>query len=488
MAVREPWQRPGLLGSIRVRILAAVLVLLAGSSAVSIFIARRDLLGRLDEEVKVDLRQEAEEFEILAGGIDPRTGQPFGDDVEAIFDLYFRREVVDEGESLLAFVGGELYQSERAAGVVAADQLDQPIGYWLSLPEREEGELDTPAGQVRYIALPLPLGAEAHRGLFVVANFPEFERREIDDAVRTQALTQFGTIILASLIGLALAGRVLRPLRSLADTAQTISETDLTRRIAVRGEDEASRIAGAFNDMLGRLERAFAAQRQFLDDASHELRAPLTVIRGHIELLEFEDDPEERSASITLITDEIERMSRIVEDLLLLAKAERPDYFTMEPVDVAELTTDVYRKAAVLCAREWRLESTAPVFIRADGHRLTQAMMQLAQNVCDHTDDPASVGIGSRVEDGLIRLWVHDSGAGVPREDSQRIFERFVKRSGRSSGSGLGLSIVAAIARAHGGYARLGPGPGPGARFEIVLPRSGAEPAGGQDLASPPGP
>ena len=485
MAGGASWQRTDLLGSMRVRILAAVLVLLAGSSAVSIVIARTNLLERLDEEVKVDLRQEAQEFQILAGGIDPRTGQPFGDDIEAIFDLYFRREVPDEGESLLAFVGGALYHSERAAGVVEAAELTQAIGYWLSLPEREEGRLETPVGQVRYIALPLPLGGGSRSGLFVVANFPALERGEIDDAVRTQAITQFGTIILASLVGLALAGRVLRPLRSLADTAQTISETDLTRRIAVRGQDEASRIAGAFNDMLGRLERAFAAQRQFLDDASHELRAPLTVIRGHIELLEFEADPEERAATITLITDEIERMSRIVEDLLLLAKAERPDFFTMEPVDVAELTTDVHRKAAVLCDREWRLESTASAFIRADGQRLTQAMMQLAQNVCDHTEDGA-VGIGSKVEDGQVRLWVHDSGAGVPREDAQRIFERFVKGSERSAGSGLGLSIVAAIAKAHGGYAHLSPGPG--ARFEIVVPRHGAEPAGGRDLTSPPTP
>jgi two-component system, OmpR family, sensor kinase len=484
LAERELWQRPGLFGSIRVRILAAVLVLLAGLSAVSIVVLRNSLLERLDQRVQVELRQEAEEFELLAGGIDPRTGAPFGDDFEALFDLYFQREVADVGESLMAFVEDRLYQSERAAGVVAPAEVDEAIEYWLSLEEREEGELDTPEGQVRYIALPLTGGTRD--GLVVVAAFPAFERADIDDAVRTQAITQFGTIVLAALLGLGLAGRVLRPLRSLADTAQTISETDLTRRIAVRGEDEASRIAGAFNDMLGRLERAFAAQRQFLDDASHELRAPLTVIRGHIELLEFEADPEERSVTITLITDEIERMSRIVEDLLLLAKAERPDFFTMEPVDIAELTTDVHRKAAVLCAREWRLESTAPAFIRADRQRLTQAMMQLAQNACDHTDVRASVGIGSRVEDGAVRLWVHDSGAGVPREDAQRIFERFVKGSDRSGGSGLGLSIVAAIAKAHGGYAGLGPGPG--ARFEIVVPRHGVEPVGGRDLTSPPTP
>jgi two-component system, OmpR family, sensor kinase len=468
----------------RVRILAAVVVLLAGSSAVSIVVLRNSLLERLDATVKAELRQEAEEFELLASGLDPRTGEAFGDDLEAIYDLYFQREVADVGESLLAFVGDRLYRSERAAGVVEPSKLTGAIAYWLSLDERGEGRLETPVGLVRYVALPL---AERNQdGLFVVVNFPAFERRDIDDAVRTQALTQFGTILLAALIGLGLAGRVLRPLRSLADTAQTISETDLTRRIPVRGHDEASRIAGAFNDMLERLERAFTAQRQFLDDASHELRAPLTVIRGHIEQLEFEPDPEERIAAITLVTGEIERMSRIVEDLLLLAKAERPDFFTMEPVDIAELTTDVYRKAAVLCTREWQLESTADAVIRADGQRLTQAMMQLAQNACEHTADGASIRIGSQVEDGLVRLWVHDSGTGVPPVDAERIFERFVKGPDRPGGSGLGLSIVAAIAKAHGGYARVGPDIGQGARFEIVVPRHGVKSARAEKSTSPP--
>jgi two-component system, OmpR family, sensor kinase len=475
---REARQWPVLLGSMRVRILAAVVVLLALSSAVSIVVLRNSLLEDLDQAVQAELRQEAEEFELLSSGLDPRTGEPFGDDLEAIYDLYFAREVADVGESLLAFVGDRLYQSERAAGVVEPARLEGAIAYWQSLDERQEGRLDTSVGRVRYFAL--PLAERNQNGLFVVANFPAFERADIDDAVRTQALTQFGTILLAALLGLGLAGRVLRPLRSLADTAQTISETDLTRRIPVRGQDEASRIAGAFNDMLGRLQRAFAEQRQFLDDASHELRSPLTVIRGHIEQLEFEADPEERRSAIALITDEIERMSRIVEDLLLLAKSERPDFFTMEPVDIAELTADVYRKAAVLCTRDWRLESTAPAIIRGDGQRLTQAMMQLAQNACDHTDDGASIRIGSRVEDGLLRLWVHDDGAGVPPADAQRIFERFVKGSDRGSGSGLGLPIVAAIAKAHGGYARLGPAPARGARFEVIIPSLNDEPVGSQ--------
>jgi two-component system OmpR family sensor kinase len=462
---RAWWYGP--LGSMRVRILAAVVVLLAGSSALSIVVARNELIRRLNEEVEVDLRQEAQEFQLLARGLDPRTGRRFAD-LQALFDLYFQREVADEGESLLGFIEDQLYRSERAAGVVEAGRLDDAIAHWLSLGEREQGELDTAVGHARYVALPLTGWPE--EGLFVVANFPALERTEIDDAVRTQAVTQFGAILVALLIGLVLADRVLRPLRSLTDTAQTISETDLTRRIPVRGRDEASRIAATFNDMLGRIQRAFTAQRQFLDDASHELRAPLTVIRGHVEMLEFEPDPGERRAMIGLISEEIERMSRIVEDLLLLAKAERPDFFTMGRVDVAELTADVYRKAMVLCRRRWELAATADAVIRADAQRLTQAMMQLAQNACAHTEEGAPIRIGSHVADGDVHLWVHDNGTGVARGHERRIFERFVKGPDQREGSGLGLAIVAAIARAHGGDARLAPAPGHGARFEIVIP------------------
>jgi two-component system, OmpR family, sensor kinase len=477
MNIHMAWRWRDLLGSMRVRILAALVILLAGSSAISIVVLRNGLLTRLDEEVKVDLRKEAEEFQLLATGLSERTKPPLGDNLKVIFDLYLRREVADEGESLLAFIGDDLYRLERAPGVVAAQELDDAIAYWLSLNEREEGRLDTPVGHVRYVALPLAAGTQ--EGLFVVANFSALEQGEINAAVRRQALTQFGTILIGSLLGIALAGRVLRPLRSLADTAQTISETDLTRRIPVRGEDEASRIARAFNDMLGRLERAFAAQRQFLDEASHELRVPLTVIRGHIEIIEFETDPQERNETIMLVTNEIERMSRIVEDLLLLAKAERPDYFEMETVDVAHLTSDIYRKAAVLASREWRLESTADVVIRADGQRLTQAMMQLAENACAHTVEGSLITIGSQVEDGVVTFWVHDSGPGVSPADAKRIFRRFVKVSDSSGGSGLGLSIVAAIAQAHGGYARVAPDHGRGARFEIIVPTTiGTPPAG----------
>jgi signal transduction histidine kinase len=467
---RQAKPHRALLRTMRVRILAAVVVLLAASAAVSIVVLRGVLLDSLDSEITVDLRQEVEEFELLAGGLDPRTGEPFGRDVGAVFDVYFAREVPDEGETLLAFTGTSLYRSARAPDAVPAGELSDAIAYWLSLDEREEGVLDTGAGKAKYVALPLPPNGSSAGGLFVAANFPAFERSEIDEAVRTQALTQFLTILVASLIGFVLAGRVLRPLRALAETARNISDTDLTRRIEVDGTDEASDIARAFNDMLERLESSFAAQRDFLDDASHELRVPLAVVRGNVEVLELVDDAAERARMIAVITDEIERMDRIVEDLLLLARAERPGFLSTDLVDVASMTIDVHRRATSLGDRRWEIDSIAHVEVIADSQRLTQAMMQLAQNACQHTVAGDRIGIGSAATDRLV-LWVHDSGPGVPVEDQERIFRRHVRGANRRAGNGLGLglSIVTAIAQAHGGLARVAE-TAVGARFEIVLP------------------
>jgi two-component system, OmpR family, sensor kinase len=467
-SVAEPRHWHPLLGSMRVRIVLAVVLLLAMSAGVSIFLLRNVLLDRLDEEITVALHREVEELEIIAGDLDPQTGQPFGDDFAAAFDLYFEREVADEGETLLAFVDGRLYETKNSPSAVAADQLENAIAYWLSPTTPDEGTLDTGVGSARYLRVRLTEGT--HDALFVAANFPASERDEINDAVRTQAIVQFGMIVIAALLGLALAGRVLRPLSRLADTAQTISATDLTRRISVRGQDEASRTATAFNDMVERIERANAAQRRFLDDASHELRSPMTVIRGHIELLPLEADPRERKAIVTVITDEIDRMNRIVEDLLLLARSERPGFLSIEPVDIAELTDDVHRRASVLCGRTWLLDRQARVVVRADRQLLTQAMVQYAQNVCEHTPPGVTARIGSTVSGNSVHLWIEDDGPGVPADQAPRVFERFVKGAHRPEGSGLGLSIVAAIAEAHRGRARLAPSVSGGARFEIVLP------------------
>jgi two-component system OmpR family sensor kinase len=153
-------------------------------------------------------------------------------------------------------------------------------------------------------------------------------------------------LILASLLAWVVAGRVLAPLRLLGDTARSIGESDLTRRIPVEGDDELVDLARTFNEMLGRLEEAFASQKAFISDAGHELRTPITIIRGHLEVMG--DDPDERRETLELVSDELGRMSRLVNDLLLLAKANRPDFLEPQTIDLDDLTRELFAKASAL--------------------------------------------------------------------------------------------------------------------------------------------
>lgn len=458
----------------RVRILAVVVLLLLAASTGSVVLLRSALLDRLDEEVARGLDREAEEFRLLRSGNDPETGEPFGDDVRAVFDTYFAREIADEGESLLAFVDGRVYASRRAQDAFDADDIPEATRFWLSLDEPRRGRIMTDVGEARYVALPLS-GSDGD-ALFVVANFPAFERAEIDEAVRVHIGIQLLTLAVASALGVVLAGRVLRPLAWLATTARTISETDLSRRIPFRGRDEASVIAQTFNEMLTRLERAITTQRQFLDDTSHELRTPLTIIRGQLEVLEFDASPAEREEAVALVLEEVDRLSRMVDDLFLLAHAQRPDFLQRRRVDLGELLRDVHRKVTALGDRRWHVDARDGLHVDGDPQRLTQAVMQLVANAVRHTVDGDDVRLSTSARDGCAVVTVADSGPGVDPEDAPRIFARFGRgRAARpAAGAGMGLAIVLAIAEAHGGTARLVPGGGAGARFEIVVPLAGA--------------
>jgi two-component system, OmpR family, sensor kinase len=272
-------------------------------------------------------------------------------------------------------------------------------------------------------------------------------------------------------LAFVIAGRVLAPLRELTDTARSITETDLTRRIEVVGHDEVAEAGRTFNAMLDRLQAAFATQKSFVADAGHELRTPITIIRGHLELLG--DDAQERRETVTLVCDELDRMSRFVDDLLLLAQAEQADFVQPSDVDLDALTEELMAKASALAPRDWQLESVGFGRLHADRQRLTQAVMQLAQNAVQHTAEGDRIAIGSSLRDGHARLWVRDRGPGVAQADRDRIFDRFARGSGarRSAGAGLGLTIVSAIAEAHGGSVRLEPaGPDGGALFTVTIP------------------
>jgi two-component system OmpR family sensor kinase len=446
---------------------------MAFSTLLSVLAIRQVLLARTADRVDLALTQEVEEFRQLVSGNNPADGEPFRGRLRLIFNTFFDRNVPGEGETLIAYVDGRQHAIESAASGGAVQEGDHP-GRWAELTRSERGDIETPAGTtVRYLAVPIE-GAEGLQGVFVVAASLSSERREVEEAVRLAALVLLSVLLIASVLAWLVAGRVLAPLRLLADTARSIGETGLSRRIPVTGNDEIADLSRTFNAMLDRLEAAFQTQREFVSDASHELRTPITIVRGHLELLG--DDPDERRETIALVTSELDRMSRFVDDLLLLAKAEREDFLRVSQIELGALTDELLDKATALGDRQWQLESRGEAVLVADRERLTQALMGLAQNAVQHTGPGDPVWLGSEADRREARLWVRDAGPGVTAEDQERIFSRFARASAsrrRSEGAGLGLAIVRAIADAHGGRVALSSRPGAGATFTVIIPLGG---------------
>jgi signal transduction histidine kinase len=452
--------------------LVGFVALLAIATLASVLIARQVLEARLSERIAAELQQEVAELRKVAGSTDPATGQPFGTHVRRLFTAYFATNAWSDGEAALSFVAGKPFL--RSPSYDPSYRLDRDaalVARWSAVHRTEQGGVETAAGRVDYLAVPVTARGKV-LGTFVAAQFRDLEQGAFQDAYIATGAVGLAVLLIGSLLAWRMAGTVLRPVESLTSTARRITESDLTQRIEVRGRDETAKLAKTFNAMLDRLERAFGSQRQFLDDAGHELRTPITIIRGHLELLE--DDPEEREETLALVLDELDRMGRMVNELILLAKAERPDFLQLAPVEVAPLTEELLTKASALAPRAWVLDGSGHGTILADHHRLTEAVMQLAQNASAHTQEGDEIGIGSAVGGDGARFWVRDTGCGIAPADQTVIFERFERRGSRSGGRGLGLAIVRAIAEAHGGGVVVESEPGRGAVFTIDVPLNGA--------------
>jgi two-component system, OmpR family, sensor kinase len=460
-----------LLSSARLRIVGWFILLLALALFTALLALRLLLLDGLEERIQQEMVQEVEELRSLAGGLDPADGQPFGSRIDRLFEVFLQRNLPLPNETMVTFIDGELFLRSLGEPPLRLDRQPQLVARWRDVTEPSRGQVTTDeVGRIDYLAVPLQLEG-APQGVFVVAAFTDIARQDVDEVVRVTALVGLGALLLGAALSWSVSGRVLAPVRELTQTARTISETDLGGRIEVTGDDEIGQLAVTFNAMLDRLEGAFITQRHFIDDAGHELRTPITIIRGHLELLE--DDPAERAETIDLVLDELDRMNRMVEDLLVLAKAQRPDFLNLAVTDLNPLVAEIHAKATAMAPRRWALEVGSGGRIVADGQRLTQAVVQLAANAVQHTADGDTITIGSDVADEQTCIWVRDEGPGIAPEDQERIFSRFSRGAGArrsSDGAGLGLSIVKAIAEAHGGRLHVSSTPGAGATFTLTIP------------------
>jgi two-component system OmpR family sensor kinase len=464
----------------RWRIIAWMVVTMTVGLAVVVVTVRGVLLTSVANGANHDVVQEIDEFRSFAAqGLDPETAQPFTSSARML-EVYLTRQQPSASELLLGVFPSTGHVYEQRGGLVPPSPAYDPLQdseFLADIERTNAGRHDSVVGTIRWgkVDLEGPGGVE---GSLLVLYFTQAEEGAVQETVTTLVLVSLGTLLVMVALAFIAASQILRPLRLLQRTAEEITERRLTTRIPVSGTDDVSQLARTFNAMLARLETAFDTQQQFVDDAGHELRTPITAIRGHLELLHTRT-PAEQAQTITLLTGELDRMGRIVNDLLALARADQPDFVQSVETDIGELTLDIESVAQGLADRRWVLSNIADGVAAVDPQRMTQAVLQLASNAVQHTRTGDEIRISSDFVSiagtSMVRFTVADTGPGVHPDDRDRIFERFT-RSGKDSsvsGAGLGLAIVAAIARAHGGHIHVGGEYGAGATFTLAVPVAG---------------
>jgi heavy metal sensor kinase len=287
------------------------------------------------------------------------------------------------------------------------------------------------------------------------------------------------TIVLAGGGGVFLARQVFQPIEKITETAKKIEESDLSRRIEVKSKDELGRLATTLNQMIARLERAFIRQKEFTSDASHELRAPLTVIQAESTLsLQRPREAHEYRKSLETIAQESEHLATIINQLLTLARADAgKKQQVFEIINLADLVRDLCSDVEIICQEKkltLKQERFDESFIMGDTRNLRNLFHNLLDNAMRYTPEGGSIAVMVHQKDTRIVVSIKDTGIGIATDEQSLIFERFYRvdkaRSRSVGGSGLGLAICNNIIKDHGGSIRVESGPNKGSTFYATFP------------------
>jgi two-component system OmpR family sensor kinase len=458
--------------SLRARLLLGLVVLAAGGLFASDVVVYGELQSYLSSQVTNELEAAAsamQRFECGPGGSSFVRGLPFGAAVQVISETGQEICSVPSGFALAKVPSPSTLSTGR---VFNATSSGNQGGTYRVLPTAiavSEGILAFPrVPGIALVAIPLaPMDGTLHRLLIA------------------ELAVSFAVLVALGGIGTLVVRVSLRPLGQMEETAAAIAAGDLSRRVEDDDErTEVGRLGRSLNVMLSTIERSFAEQqasearlRRFLADASHELRTPVTSIRGYAELFRrgAAERPEDLARAMRRIEDEAARMGGLVEDLLLLARLDQGRPLEQARVDLSAIATDAAADGQMLEPdRPIEVVAPLPVIVIGDEQRLRQVAGNLVQNALRHTPKGTPVTVSVTAKDGLARLIVHDEGPGIPKEHASRIFERFYRadpsRTRNSGGSGLGLSIVASIATSHNGRAYVETELGKGSSFVVELP------------------
>lgn len=483
--------------SARLRVTVGIALTATAVLAAVVVFALQLLALSADNATGTRLDREVDDFSaFFSAGVLPSTGE-VGDSSESLLRAYLRQQYPESALLLIGTVtptGAQflLSRHQESDDVLFPPETRGRLQEIGLVPSETSGDIDS---TIRWqkVVVEGPTGPAS----LVVAVDDSSAHEDAARVTDLLLLTSAGGLVLTALMAWILAGRMLEPVRRIREAADTISADDLSRRVPVDGPDEVAALAHTVNAMLERVEDAYRIQRDFLDDVGHELRTPLTVVQGNLDLLP--EDPLERTETTRIVQDELSRMTRIVEDLLTLARVDRPDFLRPAPTELSDLVLDVEAKIEVVADRAWAVLPYAEGEAVLDQHRITQALMQFCSNAVRFTRPDDRIEIGCRIigpgeptvrddevdgpvlhtpdhEHDLRRIlwWVRDCGAGIPAGEEESIFQRFHTARGQlrdgRGGTGLGLAIVSTIARAHDGRAFAYNAVGGGAAFCIVVP------------------
>jgi len=394
-------------------------------------------------------------------------------------------EVIAFPPQALALTAGVGVQLRRNDGEVAYQDpgMEELSLAPLNLNERSAVFRTETIGNDNYRVMTYPLLLQPEDeviGFLQLASSLEASQQALQNLLVLMVVGGVVAAVVAGIVGWSTAGAALRPLYKVTETALRITRADdLSRRIPTSGppRDEVGRLTLAFNETLERLETLFETQRRFLADVSHELRTPLTTIRGNVDLIDRMEQMDRES--LEAIKAEVDRMTRMVNDLLLLAKAETGSLpLAMEEIELDTLMLDVFKQANLLASEgvEVEIGREDQVRVIGDRDRLRQVLLNLIANALDHTPSGGTVTLALACVEDWARLTVTDTGSGIPNDELPHIFERFYRidrsrRRNHSGGAGLGLSIAYWITRSHNGRIEVASEEGKGTTFSVWLPR-----------------
>lgn len=504
---RRQWQPST--WTVRVRILLTILLVAAfgmlATGAVTFFAQREEVLERIDHRLAATVTDvqriastmnsdttvsanpsasaspspSASASASASESADSAQSDPDLVTVQQVLRASLQRIIPDYHESVLGIING---RAALVPGVKVAFAIQDDEAFVARVVKETSGgkvvrgTADTSLGTLRYVAIPVTDGSSDDRGILVSAYNLNDEMESIAGSIRVFSIAAVVTLMVIAGVGTIVVGRLLRPIRQLQETAERITTSDLSQRIPVSGTDDVSSMANTVNEMLDRISQGMEDQRQLLNDVRHELRTPLTIVRGNLEVMDA-SDAKDVADTRDLVIDELDRMNSLVSDIALLSEASSTSKSGIASHDIAQFAAEVFGKAEALSReRQWSTEFAAEHEAEFDADRVTQAWLQLAENAVKYSDSGSNIVLGTSSETVAghpgWRFYVRDEGIGIDPSMREQVFERFRRASQTRGveGSGLGLSIVQAIANVHGGSAQIADNAGGGVTVSVALP------------------